>query len=52
MSAEERIALLCKAYRILDGKGQISISEVKRLIASVLDDMTADSCERILARKG
>lgn len=47
MDAMERIVMLSKARRMLDGRGSVSIGELRTILDAVLDDMVNESYEKI-----
>lgn len=47
MDAMERIVMLSKARRMLDGSGSVSICELRTILDAVLDDMVNESYEKI-----
>lgn len=47
MTQEERIIMLSRARSMLEGKGNIRLSDVHDMIVKVIDDMVEENYERI-----
>lgn len=47
MDNREKIILLSRARSILDRRGSVSLSEVRNIVVSVLDDMVEEEYKRV-----